>query len=55
MKIRGAVLESVGLARPYTESRPISIMELELEEPRSSEILVRMANSSNLHSHQNLT
>ncbi len=50
MKIRGAVLESVGLARPYTESRPISIMELELEEPQSNEILVRMEVAGICHS-----
>ncbi|MEV0946335.1 alcohol dehydrogenase catalytic domain-containing protein [Rhodococcus sp. NPDC049939] len=50
MKIRGAVLEEIGRSRPFAESTPISISELELDEPRSGEILVRIEAAGLCHS-----
>ena len=40
MLIRGAVLEEIGRARPYAESRPITISELDLDAPGDGELLV---------------
>ena len=40
MLIRGAVLESIGAPRPYADSRPITIGELELDPPGPGELLV---------------
>ena len=42
MKIQGAVLEEIGRDRPYAAQQPISISELDLDEPGSTELLVRM-------------
>ncbi|MDV3129983.1 alcohol dehydrogenase catalytic domain-containing protein [Mycobacterium sp. 21AC1] len=50
MKIRGAVLESIGLARPYTESRPLSVSDLDLAEPGPGELLVRIEAAGLCHS-----
>ena len=33
MRVRGAVLRQTGLPRPYAESRPLEIVELELDPP----------------------
>ncbi|WP_040690255.1 alcohol dehydrogenase catalytic domain-containing protein [Nocardia vinacea] len=50
MKIRGAVLESSGLPRPYATSVPISIADLELDPPGPSEVLVRIEAAGICHS-----
>ncbi len=50
MKIRGAVLEEIGRARPYGTSRPIVISELELDDPRPGEVLVRIEAAGICHS-----
>ena len=50
MKIRGAVLESIGQPRPYSESRPLSVGELELAEPGPGELLVRVEVAGLCHS-----
>lgn len=50
MKIHGAVLEEIGRKRPYAESQPISVCELELDPPQEGEILVRMEASGVCHS-----
>lgn len=42
MKIRGAVLEESGRTRPYAQSQPITISELDLDEAGPAELLVRM-------------
>ena len=34
MKIRAAVLRTMGAALPYAQSRPLSIEEVELDPPR---------------------
>ena len=49
-QIRGAVLERIGSTRPYAESRPISVVELELDEPGSGEVLVRIEAAGVCHS-----
>ncbi|MGZ4576623.1 MAG: alcohol dehydrogenase catalytic domain-containing protein, partial [Mycobacterium sp.] len=48
--IRGAVLDRIGLARPYTESRPISVGELDLDQPGSGEVMVRIEAAGVCHS-----
>jgi Zn-dependent alcohol dehydrogenase len=50
MKITGAVLEEIGRPRPFAESRPISISELELTAPGPTEILVRLEAAGICHS-----
>lgn len=50
VKIRGAVLESIGLPRPYTGSAPLSVAELELAPPGDDELLVRIEAAGLCHS-----
>jgi alcohol dehydrogenase len=50
MKIRGAVLEEIGRERPYQDSRPITISELELDAPGPGEVLVRIEAAGICHS-----
>lgn len=50
LHIRGAVLDRIGLARPYAESRPISVVELDLDQPGSGEVLVRVEAAGICHS-----
>ena len=48
--IRGAVLEAIGEERPYTDTRPIHVQNLELEGPGKGEILVRIEAAGICHS-----
>ncbi|HSO92653.1 MAG TPA: alcohol dehydrogenase catalytic domain-containing protein, partial [Arthrobacter sp.] len=48
--IRGAVLEAIGADRPYQDSLPIRVEELELEGPGQGEILVRIEAAGVCHS-----
>ena len=50
MKIRAAVLHAMGAKKPYAESRPLSIEEVELRPPGPGEILVRMGAAGLCHS-----
>ncbi|HAK52384.1 MAG TPA: alcohol dehydrogenase [Gammaproteobacteria bacterium] len=50
MKIRAAVLETTGVARPYTESKPLVIAELDLDKPGPGEVLVKIAAAGLCHS-----
>lgn len=50
MKITGAVLEEIGRPRPFADSRPISISELELDPPGPGEVLVRIEAAGLCHS-----
>lgn len=50
MKIRGAVLEEIGRQRPFADSQPISISELELDAPGPGELLVRIEAAGLCHS-----
>lgn len=48
--MRSAVLRTVGLPRPYAESRPLRIEELTAPAPRSGEVGVRILRASLCHS-----
>ena len=50
MKVRGAVLREMGLARPYAETQPLEIVELELAPPGPGELLVRVGAAGLCHS-----
>ncbi|MEP6630968.1 MAG: alcohol dehydrogenase catalytic domain-containing protein, partial [Lapillicoccus sp.] len=50
MRIQGAVLEEIGRARPFRESAPLSVGDLELDAPGPGEILVRMEAAGVCHS-----
>ncbi len=50
MKIRAAVLYQMGKERPYHESNPLVIEELELEKPQRGEILVKIHAAGLCHS-----
>ncbi len=50
MKITGAVLESIGRARPFGRSRPLTVGPLDLAPPRSREALVRIEAAGLCHS-----
>lgn len=49
-EIRGAVLERIGSPRPYGESRPISIAEVDLSPPGAGELQVRIEAAGVCHS-----
>jgi len=50
MKITGAVLERVETARPFAQSQPLTIAELELDSPGPGEVLVRITAAGLCHS-----
>jgi Zn-dependent alcohol dehydrogenase len=50
MKTRAAVLRAVTAQRPYTESRPMVVEDVELSAPRPGELLVRMEAAGVCHS-----
>jgi alcohol dehydrogenase len=50
VKIRGAVLDHLGLPRRYAESRPLTISELELAPPGDGELLIRIEAAGLCHS-----
>lgn len=50
MTIRGAVLEEIGRPRPFTESTPLSVSELQLDPPGPDELLVRIEAAGLCHS-----
>ncbi|MCN9242604.1 zinc-binding dehydrogenase [Streptomyces sp. RY43-2] len=50
MKTRAVVLRAVSTARPYGETRPVEVEELELGAPREGEVLVRITAASLCHS-----
>jgi alcohol dehydrogenase len=50
MRIRGAVLEEIGRPRPFAESRPLSVSDLELAPPGDTELLVRIEAAGLCHS-----
>jgi alcohol dehydrogenase len=50
MKIRAAVLEAMGLPAPYAQSRPLKILELELDPPGPGEVRVRVQAAGLCHS-----
>jgi alcohol dehydrogenase len=50
MQITGAVLEEVGRASPYAQSRPLTVSTLDLAAPAAGEVLVRMEAAGVCHS-----
>ncbi|MCV7154404.1 alcohol dehydrogenase catalytic domain-containing protein [Mycolicibacterium pyrenivorans] len=50
MKIRGAVLDQIGLPRPYATSEPLTVVELDLAPPGDDELLVRIEAAGLCHS-----
>ncbi|ART73157.1 alcohol dehydrogenase [Mycobacterium dioxanotrophicus] len=50
MKIRGAVLDHIGLPRPYAQSGPLTVSDLDLAGPGPGELLVRIEAAGLCHS-----
>lgn len=50
MRIRGAVLRAIGAERPFAESKPLDLVELELDAPGPGELLVRIEAAGLCHS-----
>ncbi|HEY0561055.1 MAG TPA: zinc-binding dehydrogenase [Frankiaceae bacterium] len=50
MRTRSTVLRTMGAPRPYAESRPLEVVELELAGPRERELLVRVEAAGVCHS-----
>ena len=50
MKTRAAVLNAIGVAGPYADSKPLAIEELELDLPGPGEVLVRIKAAGLCHS-----
>lgn len=50
MKIRSAILRSMGLKQPYAQSKPIQIEEIELDAPQEGEVLIEIKAASLCHS-----
>jgi alcohol dehydrogenase len=48
--IRGAVLRTVGMARPYRTTEPLSIVDLSLDPPSDGEVLVEIEAAGVCHS-----
>ena len=50
MKIKAAVLEQMGAATPYEQSKPLAIKEVELAPPGNGEVLVKVMAAGLCHS-----
>ena len=50
MRCRAAVLNTMGAPRPYKKSKPITIEEIELDEPGDGEVLIKMGAAGLCHS-----
>lgn len=50
MRITGAVLEEIGRPRPFADSTPLVVCDLELDPPGPTEVLVRMEAAGLCHS-----
>ena len=50
MRIRAAVLETIGAGAPYAKSQPLTIREVELDAPGSGEVLIRIRAAGLCHS-----
>jgi alcohol dehydrogenase len=50
VKVRAAVLRESGRPRPYADSRPLDLAELDLEGPSAGEVLVRVGAAGLCHS-----
>ena len=50
MKTRAAILSEMGHPRPYAQTRPLAIEEVDLDSPGPGEVLVRMRAAGLCHS-----
>jgi len=50
MRIKAAILANMGAARPYKDSRPLDVREVELDPPGAGEVLVRIKAAGLCHS-----
>ena len=50
MQIRSIVLREIGMPRPYAESRPLRVEQIELEPPGEGEVLVKVVGAGLCHS-----
>ena len=50
MKIRAAVLREMNLPQPYSNSKPLSIEQVELHPPGPGEVLIRVRAAGLCHS-----
>jgi alcohol dehydrogenase len=50
MKTRAAILSAMGASRPYAESRPLEIVDVDLDPPGEGEVLIRMRAAGLCHS-----
>ena len=50
MKIKAAVLDAMGTPAPFSESRPLKIDELDLDDPGYGEVLVKVEAAGLCHS-----
>ena len=50
MHMRAAVLRDMATPRPYADSQPIQIEEVDLAPPREGEVLVKIAGAGLCHS-----
>ncbi|EUA73672.1 alcohol dehydrogenase GroES-like domain protein [Mycobacteroides abscessus subsp. bolletii 1513] len=50
MRIRSAVLHAAPIERPYRDTRPLKVIELELDPPGPGEVLVRIEAAGLCHS-----
>lgn len=50
MRIRGAVLRTMEAPRPYAESKPLDIVDIELDDPGPGEVLIKMTAAGLCHS-----
>ncbi|VTU30571.1 Putative alcohol dehydrogenase D [Variovorax sp. SRS16] len=50
MKIQAAVLDKMGVAAPYAQSRPLAIRTVELDPPGPDEVLIKIAAAGLCHS-----
>lgn len=50
MKTRAAVLYEMGSEQPYSQSQPLKVEELELDEPRAHEVLIKIHAAGLCHS-----
>ncbi len=50
MKIRAAVLHQMGIERPYDQTKPLVVEEVELQKPEAGEVLVKVRAAGLCHS-----
>ena len=50
MKIRAAVLHQMGIERPYDQTKPLVVEEVELQKPEAGEVLVKVLAAGLCHS-----